>query len=83
MRSLSARELTDLRGNGDPHAVNIAMISHAFDMTLEAAAAWYDEVDAADVLQVLEAINRVSGIGQEAQFPGGTANDVGVARASV
>lgn len=82
LRSLTARELTDLRSTADPHAVNIAMISHAFDMTADEAAAWYDAVDAADVLAVLDAINRVSGIGQEAQFPGRTGDDAVDARSA-
>lgn len=77
LRSLTARELTDLRLVVDVHDVNVQMIAYSFDMPFEEAKAWYDAVDASDVLAVMEAINTVSGIGQGAQFPRRAANDAG------
>lgn len=74
LRSLTARELTDLRELPDPHEVNIGLIAHSFDMELEAAREWYNTVDASDVLAALNAINIVSGIGEAAQFPGAAAD---------
>lgn len=75
LRSLTARELTDLRELPDAHAVNIAMIACAFDMTPADAAAWYDAVDGSDVLAVIQAVSTVSGIGEAAQFPSTAPND--------
>lgn len=83
LRSLTARELMDVRKVQDLHAINIAMIGHAFDMTVEAATEWYDAVDAPDVLLVLKAINVVSGMDEAAQFPDPAANDAVDDRAAV
>lgn len=70
LRSLTARELTDLRGLTDAHDVNIGLIAHSFDVSVEDAAAWYEKLDASVCLAVLNAINIVSGLGEAAQFPG-------------
>lgn len=83
LRSLTARELMDLRKGQDPHAINIAMIGYAFGMDTEASTAWYDAVDASDVLLALKAINVVSGLDEAAQFPDPAANDALDDRATV
>lgn len=62
VRSLTAREATAIRSFDDPSDRNVYLIACAFDLDKDEAQHWYDSVDAAVALAVLEGITTVSGM---------------------
>lgn len=82
VRGLNVAEM-EVVAKLDGRAGNILSIAYATGEDHEAVKAWYDSpsTSASDAKALIDTIADLSGIGQGAQFPGGTGDDARPARA--
>lgn len=73
VRGLSFVEAQSVRGAD----ASLIMIAAATGESLADVKSWAAQVPAGDVTKLIEAIDELSGLSEDAQFQGGTADDAG------
>lgn len=68
--ALNMRQVNQLRAMSDPDEANILAIAWSTRKLRSDVEPWYDSVSAGEVTKVIERVFEVSGMREDAQFPG-------------
>lgn len=82
-KSLSLRHLNQVKAMKDPDEANLLVLSLGYGLERRDAEEWYDEAPAGEIVAAIQAVFDASGLGQAAQFQGGTVDDARPERPSV
>lgn len=82
IRSLTVGEGRTLKAITDAAVADARAISWATDSPYDEALLFVKDSPGGDVIRLVQAIFNLSGLGAEAQFPGGSGDDAGAERAT-